>query len=100
MNQRSSDRSSLIREAFTNHALPRPSALWTKERGYRNLVNIVPPLGDHGHPLGAARPVCDSKFAGHPSQMFVGRPERRARDKGGSEQMRIDPTNTSAVQLV
>lgn len=66
----------------------------------RKLANSVPSLDGHGHSLGAARPVCDSEFAGQPSQMLVGCPEMRVGDKGGSEQMRIDPPNASAVQLV
>jgi hypothetical protein len=48
----------------------------------------------------AARLICDSKFAGQPGQRFVRCPERRIGDKGGSEQMRIDPPDASAVQLV
>ena len=63
-------------------------------------MNNVPSLDGHGHSLGPARPVCDSELVGQPVQMLVGRPERSVGDKGGSEQMRIDPPNASAVQLV
>jgi hypothetical protein len=32
--------------------------------------------------------------------MLVGCPERRVGDKGGGEQMRIDPPNAFTVQLI
>jgi hypothetical protein len=63
-------------------------------------MNNVPSLDGHLYSLGQAKPVCDSEFVGQSGQMLIGCPERRAGDKGGSEQMRIDPPNASAVQLV
>src|ERR1019366_5588566 len=69
------------------------------ETRYRKLTNSAPSLDGQYLSLGAARPVCDSEFAGQPGQMLGRCPERRVGDKGGSEQRRIDPPNASAVQL-
>jgi len=77
-----------------------PSDNGAKTAIYRKLTNSVPSQGGQGLSSGAARPVCDSEFAGQFGQMLVRCPERRVGDKGGSEQMRIDPPNASAVQLV
>ena len=71
-----------------------------ERRDFGELTNSVPSLDIEGLSSGAARPVCDSEFAGQPGQMLVRCPQRRVGDKGGSEQMRIDPPNASAVQLV
>src|ERR1039458_6217392 len=75
------------------------SQIVEEKRRYRKLTNSAPSLDGQGLSSGAARPVCDSEFAGQPGQMLVRCPERRVGDKGGSQQMRIDPPNASAVQL-
>ena len=59
--------------------------LLTLSGRHRKPTDSIPLLDRQGLSSGAARPVCDSEFAGQPGQMLVGCPERRVGDKGGSE---------------
>lgn len=84
---------------------PRPRyspamAVLDERRPYRKPTNGVASLNGQCLLSGAARSVCDSEFVGQPGQLLVRCPEGRIGDNGGSEQMRIDPPNTPAVQLV
>ena len=73
----------------------------TGRYGHSGRVTITLPLLEStALSLGTARRVCDPEFARQPGQMPVRRPERHVRNKGGRQQMRIDPPNASAEKLV